>query len=229
MPELERTLRALAPDVDYPATPELLAGVAHPVQRPSRAVRPTRTLVIAAVGLLLAAGTAVATLAPRDPKGVTIRAVDELPATPSNEPSLRPLGAQVTLERARQLATFEVLTPAEVPRRVHYSALIEGGALTLVYPDLMITEYQGSVDPAFIGKLVTSRTRVDRFELHGHPAVWMDGAPHVMYVRDRDGRAIQETLRLAGNVLLVERGGLLIRIEGRLGRREAVRLADSLR
>jgi hypothetical protein len=40
---------------------------------------------------------------------------------------------------------------------------------------------------------------------------------------------LQGSLRLAENVLLVERGRLLVRLEGRFGRERALALAASLR
>lgn len=236
MSELERTLRVAATQIAYPQTPDLMARLGEepqPAGRPRatrRAPRPTRMLVLAAAGLLLVAATAIATLAGGDPKGVTIRVVDELPELPPSElPAPRALGERVSLGRADELAEFDVLAPPDPPQAVHYSDLAPGGIVTLVYPGALITQFQGSTDPELIGKLVTPDNKVERFRLDGDPAIWIEGAPHAVYLQDRNGAVIEETRRLAGNVLLLERDGLLVRIEGELSKERTVALARSLR
>lgn len=230
MPELESALRALATDIDYPQTPAFsLEQPAAPAPVPRRrAPRPTRTLALALLGALLASAVAVATL--DGPSGVTVRAVDELPPTPSNVPQPGGPGERVTIAQAEELAGFDVLVLPRPPDRVRYSDRLIGGVVTLFYPPVVITEFLAKVDRRFLQKLVGAGTRVERFRLDGDPALWLEGRPHVVFMRDRDGRTIEESMRLAGNVLLVERGELLVRIEGRrLSRDEAVRLASSLR
>ena len=224
MPELEQMLRALGQELDYPATP---AFDLRPAPRSVRACPPRRILAFAIVALLLAAAAGAATVI--ELPGVTIHRVERLPAGLPGPGEPRPLGREVTLAEARGLVGFEPLTPAAPPRSVHYSALVRGGAVTLVYPDVQITQFLGHADRELVTKLATMETRVDQFEIDGERALWIEGAPHAVYLRDAAGWPIEETLRLAGNVLLVDRGGLLVRIEGDLSRGEAVALARSLR
>jgi hypothetical protein len=55
------------------------------------------------------------------------------------------------------------------------------------------------------------------------------GAPHFFFYETPDGQIVEGQLRLADNVLLLERGNLLIRLEGAFDRRRAVEIARSLR
>jgi len=117
-----------------------------------------------------------------------------------------------------------------------------GGFVSLAYParhglpetretglGLLISEFRGRMDPDYLGKIVGFGTRVRRFSVGGEPAAWLAGAPHDFFYRGSNGGARQRTLRLAANVLLIERHGLLVRLEGRLNRAEAVSIAHSLR
>lgn len=59
---------------------------------------------------------------------------------------------------------------------------------------------------------------------------WIDGEPHLFFsYRDERGQLRQDRSRLAGNVLLWERGDLTLRIEGNLTKVEALRIAESVR
>jgi hypothetical protein len=49
-----------------------------------------------------------------------------------------------------------------------------------------------------------------------------------MPYRDPNGNVVEDELRLAQNVLLLERGRLLVRLEGGLDRARAVEIARSL-
>ena len=59
-------------------------------------------------------------------------------------------------------------------------------------------------------------------------ALWIEGEPHLFFYRDRDGQVRDESVRLAGNVLLWERGELTLRLEGAIARDEAIRIAASV-
>jgi hypothetical protein len=77
--------------------------------------------------------------------------------------------------------------------------------------------------------VVGPETRVERMTLDGHRAVWIAGAPHEVFYRGPNGQILPGSVRLAANVLLVERGRRLIRLEGAFGRRTAIAIARSLR
>ena len=223
MSELEPMLRALGREIEYPPTPAFEVRAAG---SPQRARPPRRVLAFATLALVLAAGAGAAAVI--ELRGVTIHRVERLPSGLPGPGDPRPLGREVTLADARALAGFDVLVPTQPPASVHYSAYIRGGAVTLVYPEAQITEFLGDTDRDFVTKLATAETRVEEFRIDGRRAIWLEGAPHAVYVRDSRGMPREETLRLAGNVLLLERKELLVRIEGALNKREAVALARSL-
>ena len=60
-------------------------------------------------------------------------------------------------------------------------------------------------------------------------AIWIEGAPHLFFYRPPDSDFAESELRLAANVLLLERGDLLVRLEGAFSRERALELARSLR
>lgn len=68
--------------------------------------------------------------------------------------------------------------------------------------------------PGFFGKLVPRGVRIMRLRIDGHYAIWVEGL-HEFFYKDatihtfRLGRT-----RLADNTLLVQRGPVMIRIEG---------------
>jgi len=94
---------------------------------------------------------------------------------------------------------------------------------------LLISEFRADLAPELFGKLVALGTSVERLEVAGQPAVWILGKPHEFFYRDPTGRVQTGTARLAGNVLLVQRGRMLIRLEGGLSKRRAVAIGRSFR
>jgi hypothetical protein len=64
--------------------------------------------------------------------------------------------------------------------------------------------------------------------LAGGPGFWIEGAPHVVAWVDRDGMVHQDTLALAGNVLLWQNGDLTLRLEGARTLRQALAIAASV-
>jgi hypothetical protein len=74
-------------------------------------------------------------------------------------------------------------------------------------------------DVGILKKVAAEATRIEPVS----NGLWLSGAAHVFLFPGAPPR-------LAGNVLLVQRGGLTLRIEGkRLGKEDALRLAAELR
>ena len=78
-------------------------------------------------------------------------------------------------------------------------------------------------------KLAGQGTVVDRFELDGDPAVWLEGGPHAVLFVAPDGTIRDDQGWLAGNTLLVDRNGTTVRVEGAVDRGEAVDLVRAMR
>jgi hypothetical protein len=210
--------------------------------RAGRAVpglRVRRVALIAATVLLLASGTVFAAVpAVRDAvleflhlRGATVERRERLPA--GLKPGELDLGPRTTLPAARKAIGFDPLLPAGLgpPAEVHLRRATPGGELLLLYrrPRTLISEFRGDLHPSYVGKITPQATTVERLRVGDSPAVWIEGAPHFFFYRDPRGTLREETLRLAGNVLLVERDRLLVRLEGDLDRATAVRIAESLR
>ena len=60
-------------------------------------------------------------------------------------------------------------------------------------------------------------------------AYYLTSQPHQFFFRDPAGNVQPETLRLAGNTLLWEEGGVTYRLEAQVSQQEAVRIASTLR
>lgn len=83
--------------------------------------------------------------------------------------------------------------------------------------------------PPLLEKLVARGTEVELVSVGRAPAWFLSGAPHVVYLVDARGEVVEETTRLAENVLVWERDGVTFRLEADIGKHRAVELAESLR
>lgn len=245
---LERDLRAIAADVDWPPDPDLVPAVlarldergAQPHARPDARFRsrllPHSPLALAAV-VLLAVLVAVALVPPARSailrvlgltQGARIVRVDRVPRT--SQPSLD-LGARTTLAAARPRLGFAPRLPAALgpPREVRYSARIAGGALTLSWPGEALTEFRGQAFP-MLQKNVTERTRVRRTSVGGGVAYFLSGAPHVVFLTDAHGNILMASRALVrAHVLVWDADGLSYRLETHRDLAGALAVARSLR
>lgn len=158
------------------------------------------------------------------------------------------LGEVVSLDEARTRASFPVLVPDSselgAPDSAYFLSSVPGGQVALVYgPRPGITSVEagevgllifafrsppGWVDQGILGKLAPSGTRIEAIQVNGERGIWIDGDPHVLYVPDARGDFRAETVRLAGNVLLWERGNVTFRLEGAVSKDVALRIAASM-
>jgi hypothetical protein len=209
-----------------------------------------RSLALALIALLvLAGGVFAAVPSVRDAvleffglQGATVERRERLPAAPE----LRPLqlGERTTLAGAADALGFSPLVPADPgrPDSVFVRRDIPGGELSLAYrprsglPEaastglgLLVSEFRGDLVPEYVGKLAAETTRIERLRLGGERAIWIEGTPHFFFYRRPDGTDDERSLRLAANVLLLEQGDVLVRLEGGFGRERALEIARSLR
>jgi hypothetical protein len=82
--------------------------------------------------------------------------------------------------------------------------------------------------PDLFGKLAGPDASIEELTVGGEPAAWIEGAEHFFFYRGPKGRILENELRLAQNVLLMQRGPLLIRLEGAFDRDRALEIAASL-
>jgi undecaprenyl diphosphate synthase len=174
-------------------------------------------------------------------RGVEVRRVPELPRGLGRNLAL---GSRVTLGAARAATPFRLLLPARLgrPDEVYRSEAAPGGQVALVWrarPGLpraaetglgaLLTEVRGSGTRDFVRKLLGPGSRAEPVSVAGHPGLWLTGAPHGLGYLDARGIIRAETLRLAGDTLIWERNGLVLRLESALSKRDAIALGASLR
>ena len=93
---------------------------------------------------------------------------------------------------------------------------------------LLIMQFQGSVSPEPIGKIISSGTMVEPVRMGDGSGYWISGDPHVFFYMSPEGEHIEEGRRWVGDALIWQRGDQTYRIETSLGRDAAIRIAESL-
>jgi hypothetical protein len=178
--------------------------------------------------------------------------------TPSRSPgSVQPptpspafgLGTLVTLDEAKARAGYSVVVPTDpllgAPDEIYLRAVPTSTAVSFVYkvrPGIplsaeagvaaVVTEFGGgTVDEQFFGKIIGGDTTLEKVVIDGEPGFWIQGKPHFFFYRvaGSSGSVEQETLRLAGNTLIWQREGLLMRLEAQVDKATALRIAASFR
>jgi hypothetical protein len=233
MPELERLLRELAPVLEYPPTPDLAARFTSALDR-RRRVRRRLVVVLALVAVAVGIAFAVppARSAILDWLGLSGVSVERVSGLPPGLPSRPSLGRRVDLAAARRSVPFPLLVPRALgaPDGVYVRRGPTGPQVTLVYrrPLLLLSALRGSDATQLFQKLITPQVRFERTEVDGDPAVWLEGA-HAFAYFGPHGEFVRETLRLARNTLLWQRGPLVLRLEGARTEQQALAIARSLR
>ena len=240
MSRVESELRGLASFVEWPDTPDVATVVAARIAAPPARRRAPRRLGLVLALVLLALAVALAVPPARSAildwlgiGGARIVRVDELPPLPLHQ-DLELLGRPATLAEARAQAGFRFADPPRDEPRPDEVRLAPGLRVSYLWRDgagarLIVTEFPGRVgDPALLKKLAGDATRIDRFAIDGDTAVWLEGGPHVVLFVAPDGLIRDDHGWLAGNTLLVDRGGTTVRVEGALDRADAVDLVRAM-
>jgi hypothetical protein len=157
------------------------------------------------------------------------------------------LGELVTLGGAENRAGFVVAVPTDpalgAADAVYVRAVEGSTAISLAYgarpgiplsPQLglsaLVTEFGGHLEPAILGKVVPQGTKLELLTVNGAPGAWMEGQPHQVFYTSNGGASfITDTLRLAGNTLIWEQNGLVMRLEAQVDKATALRIAASFR
>jgi hypothetical protein len=254
--ELERSLRRLGEELAFPETPAVAPAVLRRLEAESAPRRPAwrRPLVLALAVLALALAAAMAVPAARTAilelfrlRGATVERVETLPPVPALDPAtaaVLELGRPVPVEDGRPAVEAPVvLVPAALgPPDAAFVSQAVPGKLSLVYeprPDiprsgftgvgLLVTQFAGDLDRGnYLEKLADAGTLIEPVSVDGFPGVWLEGGPHFVFFTTPEGGHGEDWARLAGNTLLLQRGDVLVRIEGRIGRERALEIAESL-
>jgi hypothetical protein len=244
---VEALLADLGQHVDWPEPSDLVPGLSRrlafpPVRRRRRRWISVTATLVALVALLLLispqARQAVATLL--GVAGIEIEFEAEL-AEPIGEGL--GLGLAVGLEGAADSVDFIVSLPEVLgqPNDVYFSDRPNGGRVNMVWEGneslpaagatgvgLLYSQFRGGLNGERLIKAVGPDSHVVPVEVDGSSAFWIEGAPHLVSYVDVSGTLVEETTRLAGNVLMWEIGGVTHRIETVETLPEALRIADSI-
>jgi hypothetical protein len=218
--ELERALVQLGRELELPPTPDLAAAVAPRLRR-------RRRWWIAAVAVAAAVALAFAVPGSRAELlrffhigGETIQLVDDLPPLPDGRAELA--GTPTTLEAL----PFRAFLPyGERPDAV---LRFSPRGAWLVYgpidrPRLLLAEFEPDVDFQLVVKKVAISTGAEWLRVGGNTALWIPGGrKHELFLPGG-------IVRYAGSTLVLGLNTLTIRIEGRLTKAEAIRVALALR
>ena len=175
--------------------------------------------------------------------------------TPSPTPSRSPgsiqtptpslsLGEEVTLAEARQRAGFPLVIPTDpllgTADAVYVRAMDGATAVSFAYRvrtgipvspqaglSALVTEFGGHLEPAILGKVAP---QIELVTVNGSPGAWLSGQPHQVFYTSNSGTSfLTDTLRLAGNTLVWEQNGLVMRLEAEVDKATALRIAATFR
>ena len=251
MMDLERSLTAAGQRIAWPDDADLTSSVRAAIgdDTPRRvtwarglAYAATFAALVVALSLLSFPGvrTAVA-----DFLGIGGVRIDTEGSAPTTADELD-LGEPVSLSQAQSSVSFEVRVPAALgpPDSVWLDTGVRGGQVALGYgssPDLpaapgtdlgaLVTQFpDAEVSDIALKKATGSQpgTRFEPVTVEGDQGFWVSGEPHVIAYLEPDGDIRNETVRLAGNVLLWESGGVTYRIESRLSLSDVLAIAASI-
>jgi hypothetical protein len=152
-------------------------------------------------------------------------------------------GRRVDLGEAQAAVDFLILQPAvmESPGTVAIldwelgTQVFLGWGESAALPEvgesgigLLLVEFRADLNVDFFGKLVDGGTTVDQVLVHGAPAFWLGGAPHVFMFETGRRDLVEDETRLTGNVLIWEADGVTFRLESNLNLEESLKIAESL-
>lgn len=244
--DLEEGLRDIGARLAYPPPADLRVAVLARVDAGQRSglldlLRSPLSLApaVATLVLLLAATLAFQPVAGQAAEALGLRGITlfRVPQAPQVSPG-RVIPADAarvdSVEAASQRVGFSVRVPGELglPDEIHVRAADGASLAFLVYdttPSVLVTELRGSLETQLLAKGIPPGTVVQELEVDGGRGVWIEGEPHQVFYRAPNGDILTDTVRLAGNVLLWERDGLLMRIEAQVDREQALRIARSMR
>ena len=167
---------------------------------------------------------------------------------PSTAPGgLLGLGEQIRLAGIDELAGFHVLLPDDTalgpPDAAYHDPDLGAGHVTMVWKaedglapladgsdiGLIVTEFRGTLGDEYFAKLINTGTVVDSVKIGDDTGYWIEGGPHFFFYVGPDGRPVDDTRRLVGDVLAFEHDGLTIRLETSAGLERALKIAEMLR
>jgi hypothetical protein len=247
---LESELRAMGRQIDIPPAGDCSATVRQRLElaaaRPRRtraesarafALRPgwraALVFALAALAILLATpqGRAVITHVLRL-AGVEIREGPGPAPSPQVSPAL-PGERRMSLAKARHEVAFPLMVPAALGLPDEIVVSDRGRVASLIYRrtpygKVLVDEFAGHLDPVLFVKFVHAQD-VTKVEVKGRQALWIKG-PHMLIYVNRAGAPVAASARLTtGNTLIWGTRQIAMRLEGSIGEKAALVIANSAR
>jgi hypothetical protein len=252
--DLERTLVEIGRDLRVPSRDlwpavrtRIVAGRVPWWQRlsPRFALAPAATVAVLLVAVLALSPEVRARAAEvLGIRGVQIFQVPESPS-PATPSAAVFAGRRVqSLAEASRDVGFAVRAPSALgePDAIYIEGSGDAAHVTLMYTSragipvskqagvsAVIVEFKATLDQIIVGKIAGPGTTVEPATVGAANGYWLSGDPHQFFYRDASGNVLPETLRLAGNTLLWEEGGVTYRLEANVSKVDAVRIASTLR
>ncbi|HEY5988253.1 MAG TPA: hypothetical protein VIV12_18035 [Streptosporangiaceae bacterium] len=138
---------------------------------------------------------------------------------------------RMTLEQARRHVSFAILVPAALGRPDEVVVSDAGRVASLVYRrtpygQLRMDEFAGRLDPVYFQKFVRFG-QVTEVEVNGAKGLWIKGPHQLLYIT-REGVPVAASARLTtGNTLIWGTRQVALRLEGPVGKNQALAIADS--
>jgi hypothetical protein len=228
---LEQRLEALGRELDWPSEPELAPAV---LARLNRRPFPWRPVALGFAVLAVAVGAAFAVPQARTTilkwfhlRGVSVERVDTLPDAVERSQA-EGLGRPFSRAEAERRLGFRIALPplaGDTPKRVY--VLDDALGTVILQVDgrsVLLSEFQ-AVGFDLLKKAVSGRTDVEPVRVNGKRGLWVEGGPHTLTYFNRLGEFQERTVLVRGNVLLWVRGNLTLRLEGKLSKAKALRIA----
>ena len=238
MTPLELRLQALGHELEVPPAPDLTAGVLQRLEG-GRPFPWRRAAVLALALVAIAVATAFAVPQARTAilrffhiGAATVIRVHTLPPAVERKDA-GGLGMPLSRAEAERQLGFRLALPrftGEGPRRVYVIADSVGTVVVRWHGRRVLLSEFPSFGATSLKKLAVNATIVDPVEVNGRAGLWLQGGPsHTLTYFDRQFGFRETTVVIRGNVLLWVRGLLTLRLEGKLTRRQAIALAQSIR
>jgi hypothetical protein len=152
------------------------------------------------------------------------------------------LGVLTTQADAAKLTDFGLLRPTDPSIGAPETIWYREGRLTLIWKSrpglpetqaagvgLLVTEFRGSVNRDFFGKMIGGGTTVTPVTVDGSTGYWIAGALHDFFYLDANGGFVSDSRRVVGDTLIWTRAGITFRMETALGRDAAIGIAETIR
>jgi hypothetical protein len=214
MTDLELELRDLAAHLEIPADPSMSGTVLARLARRRRRRRVATLAVATGVAALAVAfavpGSRASLLRFFHLRGAAVSIVDRLPPLTPHRSLGEPIGFAQTHFRLR-------LPSGRRPERLYAG----DGGYWLRYPGLLLFEFEGGAGAQLIKKAALGTTDVQYVEVGGEPGIWV-GGHHALFLPGGPPVA-------ARRVLIWQHGRMTLRLEGIMGRDQALAIARSVR